>query len=163
MRSAIDIESWFGEYPPTGEYPAGWVACGAATQSWFDGFEEETGGRAMMNFGSNAFVEYDAAWTREQVYDVFDRRGLTLAYPQIYCGSGIPGVVGSQATAWAEYLDDYPEMSFAGVTSENAAANSRCPDETLPWDAAWQELATAMTAAGSPNSPGRSVISFYLP
>lgn len=93
---------------------------------------------------------------------MFDRRGLTLAYPQIYCGSGIPGVVGSQATAWAEYLDNYPEMAFAGVTSENAT-NSRCPDETLPWDAAWQELAPAMTAAGSPNSPGRSVISFYLP
>jgi hypothetical protein len=37
------------------------------------------------------------------------------------------------------------------------------PDETLPWDAAWQELAPARPAAGSPNSLGRSVISLYLP
>jgi hypothetical protein len=106
VRSAIDVESWFGEYDPTDEYPEGWVDCGSGAVAWFRGYESRSGTIFSMNFGSNAFNEYSPAWTRDQVYDVFSGRATALAYPQIYCGSQVTNNIGQQATQWAEYARD---------------------------------------------------------
>lgn len=150
IRSGSDIESWndteiFGD----------WTACGAGTLAWLDGYRQIAGSLWNINFGSNAYNERPDQWTQEQLYQVSYGRDNASVSPQIYCPR--------QAGPWVDLVQNYPNVVFISVTSENAFSDICDGNPTYTWLQSWNVLNDALDAAGLEDRVVSRVTSFCYP
>lgn len=152
--AANDVEGWQGSDPNN----PSWIACGAGTLSWYDGFSS-VADRNVYNFGSNAFNEVGSSyWTQAQQYNVSWGYTVARVVPQMYCSG--------QAAPWVTLKQTYTSLQFDGVTSENATNLVCGPNKSqysLSWSASWQTFKNALTAQSISGGLSDTVDSFFYP
>lgn len=131
-----DIESWNGEFGT-------WVACGKGTLKWYDGFRSTAPNYLHLNFGSNAYAENNAAWTRQELYQVSFGRPNAVVAPQIYCSS--------QVNQWVD-LRKYYIIVYRGVTATNGIGTCGNNVPMYTWNNAWIALNNGLTNASVNNN-----------
>jgi hypothetical protein len=175
---ANDVESWWSDTPSERftapdrtdldgdgdvEEVLPWIACGKGTQNWFYGYQSIAPSVAVINFGSNAWIElqgrsdlsvdWSLQWTQQQIFEV-NMLGVARSYPQIYC----PDTEVSWITMANNFRDD---VFFYGVTSENNGSTI-CGTGSFTWQESWSQLFDGLRVINLPTRLAPSVSSFCL-
>lgn len=109
VDSNSDIEGWTDE---------------TKTTNWVTGFNNADNGSLYLWDSGDQGYNYGSGWTIYDAYYYAYGATYDIALPQIY-NTG-------QASEWQTVWKDYPQMTFAGVTSE--------PGQSLSPQQAWVTL-----------------------
>lgn len=119
-------------------------ATGADSVLWCNGYNNGNPLPIMIDYGDQPHAIDSATWSMPQVYTCIYGDTSDIAMPEVYDDT--------VTEEWTPVVDDYPDITFLGSTSNE--------DSGVSWPTAWADLNHATNSNGSDDRVESNTVNF---